>query len=306
MGCSSWSSTDWKTYASASSVAMSTARAAGFSDTAARAQVFKQRTINPYLDPRGIEVRESRDSDLNPQSTAIIIGLDVTGSMGVIAEKMATESLGTLVEGIINRKPITDPHVMIMGIGDISYDSAPLQVSQFEADIKIAEQLADIYLEGGGGGNSYESYDLPWYFAARKTSIDCFEKRGKKGYIFTIGDELPPNRPILKRSLNDKFGYVEQDDIGIEQSLNAAQEKYNVFHVIVEQGNYCRSNKRNVIERWTELLGQRAIRLKDYTHLSEVILSVIQVSEGAEPLEVVNSWQDPNIKESVRYALNIQ
>ena len=53
------------------------------------------------LNPFGIAVRESRDSDLNPQSNAIIVGLDVTGSMGMIADALARKGLGTMVEEIL-------------------------------------------------------------------------------------------------------------------------------------------------------------------------------------------------------------
>jgi hypothetical protein len=115
--------------------------------------------------------------------------------MGDIPDAFVREGLGTLINEILVRKPASDPQVMIMGFGDAWTDQAPLQATQFEPDIRIAEQLKDIYLEGGGGGNGFESYSLPWYFAARKTAIDCFVKRAKKGYLFTVGDEPPP--PVL-------------------------------------------------------------------------------------------------------------
>lgn len=82
-----------------------------------------------------------------------------------------------------------------MGIGDLSYDRFPIQASQFESDIRIAEQLEKVYFEFGGGGNFYESYTAAWYFGARHTKLDCWN-RGKKGIIITIGDErLNPYLP---------------------------------------------------------------------------------------------------------------
>ena len=71
---------------------------------------------------------------------------DVTGSMGMIADALARKGLGTMVEEILARKPVSDPHIMCMGIGDVLYDRAPLQVTQFEADIRIAEQLEKLWL----------------------------------------------------------------------------------------------------------------------------------------------------------------
>ena len=35
-----------------------------------------------------------------------------------------------------------------------------------------------------------ESYELAMYFMARHTALDCHEKRGKRGYLFIIGDEM--------------------------------------------------------------------------------------------------------------------
>jgi hypothetical protein len=260
--------------------------------------------LKESMDPKKIVLRESCDSEENPNSTAIIIGLDVTGSMGLIAERMAKKELGTLIEGILDRKPIPDPHIMIMGIGDVRSDRAPLQASQFEADIRIAQQLSELYLEGGGGGNDSESYDLPWYFAATKTKIDCYDKREKKGYLFTIGDEMPPYGVELGH-LRDVFGKGSQSGYTAKELLDMASEKYQVFHVVVEQGSFASRALKKVNESWKKLLGKRALPLNDYNHLSQVILSAIEVSEGKDPEEVVASWEDKSVQKSVKYALGM-
>ena len=61
---------------------------------------------------------------------------------------------------------ITDVEFMIMGIGDLAYDNSPIQISQFESDIRIAEQLDKLWFENGGGGNDYESYTAAWYMGS--------------------------------------------------------------------------------------------------------------------------------------------
>jgi hypothetical protein len=242
------------------------------------------------LNPLNVKVRESRDSVANPESNAIIVGIDVTGSMGMIAEALAREGLGVLFKEILDRKPVSDPHLMFMAIGDASCDTAPLQASQFEADARIIAQLTDIYLEGRGGGNDWESYNLPWYFAATHTSIDCFEKRGKKGFIFTVGDEFPAHPLTRAQILKVTGDSMQTDNLSNEELLTMVSRMYHVFHVIVEEGSCARRNLEGVTNAWKNVLGQNVLSLSDYTKLSEVIVSAIQVVEGEKKADVVKSW----------------
>ena len=39
------------------------------------------RAVHPKMNPRGVKVRESRDSDSHPESHAVAVLFDVTGSM---------------------------------------------------------------------------------------------------------------------------------------------------------------------------------------------------------------------------------
>jgi hypothetical protein len=162
-------------------------------------------------------------------------------------------------------------------------------VTQFEADIRIAEQLEKIWLEHGGGGNSFESYNLPWYFAATRTAIDCFEKRGRKGYLFTVGDEQPPPA-LMAAHVQRVMGAGPQNGISTRDLLAMVSRTYNVFHVVVEEGSHARVHLPQVLEEWTDLLGQHVLRLGDHTKLAEVIVSAIQVSEGVDPDTVARSW----------------
>lgn len=277
MGYARWSATDWKSYAST---------------TAAKSvdEIFTTRGLRDEFDPKTFDFRESRDSTINPNSNAIIIACDVTGSMGALADNLVRSGIGTAFEEILARQPVSDPHLMVMGVGDVTCDTAPLQATQFEADIRIAEQLERIYIEHGGGGNSWESYNLPWYFAAEKTRIDCFEKRGKKGYLFTVGDEQVPEdltRAQIKRVLNIN---LQMNEIANRDLLTMAARKYEIFHIIVEEGSHYRSHGDEVRRGWTELLGQRVIPLADHTKLSEVIVSTIEVNEGRDKASVAASW----------------
>jgi hypothetical protein len=281
MGAGRFSSADWAAYSTT---------------TAKRStrEIFSKSSLDKDLDPMGV-TRESRDSDLNPESNAIIVACDVTGSMGMIADNLVRKGLGVLFEEIYTRTPVVDPHIMVMGVGDYNVgDQAPLQVGQFEAAVEpITEQLEKIYVEGGGGGNGYESYDLPMYFAAYHTSIDCFEKRNKRGYMFTIGDEPPPPRTTKEsvKALIDENGDGLQADIPFQEVVDAAMKMYNVFHIVIAEGSHCRYHGLDsVVNSWKEYLGQNVIVVDDYTKISEVIVSIIEVNEGADVDTVAKSW----------------
>jgi hypothetical protein len=276
MGGGYFTAGDWKDY--------STKHIAGKSTD----EIYTSKEIDNDLNPKGVKIRESCDSADHPESNAIIVALDVTGSMSSVLQSCA-DKLGVLVTEIYDRKPVKDPHLMFMGVGDVECDSSPLQVTQFEADIRIAEQLRKIYFEQGGGGNSYESYSLAWYFAGMKTRIDCFEKRGKKGFLFTLGDE-EPTRIMRADSINDFIGEKPQQDYTAEQLLELASRMYNCYHLIIEEGSHCHSDRNGVVSKWNKLMGQRAIPVSDHTKIPEIIVSILQREAGVEKDKILKSW----------------
>ena len=96
--------------------------------------------------------REARDNEDSPFSTPVIIGLDVTASMGYLAQELAAHALNRAIMYLYENKPIPCPQVLCCAIGDSKSDRVPFQVTQFESDIRIIKQLTGLYLEGGGGG----------------------------------------------------------------------------------------------------------------------------------------------------------
>lgn len=253
-------------------------------------EVFKSRGLDPSLDPKGVKVRESRDSADSPEAYPIIAALDVSSSMGIIAEYFAKEGLGALFQGILDKKPVQYPHLMFMAYDDLNVNNqVALQVSQFEADNRIVEQLTKIYVEGGGGGNHYESDDIAWYFAGRHTEHDHMVKRGKRGIMYTIGDETAP--PYLKKDGMERiFGYKFQDDVPSAISLEEAQRKYDVYHVIIEEGDYASRALDEVRTSWREKLGQHVIHLSDYKLLAETLVAAIQVASGHDHATAAAGW----------------
>lgn len=280
MGAGTWSTDVY----SARSAAKKAAGQSAFSyndDVLSRVS-YDQRKVHDRLSPLGINVRESRDSDEHPNSNAIAIAFDVTGSMGHIPRVLQTKL--PKLHGLIQRRGyIEDPQVMFAAIGDSFTDRAPLQVGQFESDNRMEEDLEHIWLEGGGGGTKQEGYEVFLYFLARKTSIDCVEKRGKKGYAFIVGDELPypaATRANLKKILGDDA----QADISIEDLVAEVQEKYELFFLYPRRAQYFTAAPE-IADYWRKLLGERLLILDDESDVCETIALTVGLNEGVIGLD---------------------
>ena len=253
-------------------------------DTKSTHEIFQQKNINSAMDPLDVDIRESRDSEEHPKSLAIVLGLDVTGSMGSIPHFLIKDGLPEIMENIMEGG-IKDPQILFVAIGDHECDTSPLQVGQFETSDELLDHwLTNVYLEGRGGGNDGESYHLAWYFGGLHTSIDCMEKRGEKGFLFTIGDEkvLPE---IKSNQLKNIMGSGQFQDFSTVELLDKAREKYNVYHFHLKQGRNGR--REDVIGSWKQLMGDNLIIIESKEGVASKIVEIV-TKENSTSISTVN------------------
>ena len=217
-------------------------------------QEFVARHIDPMLDPKQFRIRECCNSEEHPNTVPVILGLDVTGSMGDACAETAA-ALGKIVTSLYDK--FADIEFCIMGIGDLDYDDSPVQMSQFESDVRIAVALDKVYMEHGGGGNGFESYTVAWYMGLKRTKLDCFDKQGRKGVIITMGDE-PLNPYLPKFQLNRHVDETEEADIETTRLYAEASQKFDIFHIAVDSPRDCYQRyKRDVDNSFGQMLGNR-------------------------------------------------
>lgn len=276
MGRGSYTAADWLKLRSS----------IGLTDAAAVSEIYRNTAGKDAYGSR-IADRYSCDSEDSPNATPVIIGFDNTASMGFLAEALAKSGIHRTVLELYKRKPITNPHILCAAVGDCKSDRYPLQITQFEADIRIVEQLLELYLEGGGGGNGGESYNLLWYFAARHTKTDAYRKRKKKGFLFTIGDDCC--HPALSGAeVSAVFGDHIAYPLSNEELLREAGEQYEIFHIHIENP---RSADPEIYRRWQKCLPGRAARIKtvDIGRLPELIVSLIRLAQGETANSILKS-----------------
>jgi len=208
----------------------------------------------------------------------IVIALDVTGSMGE-STKIMFDKMPMFWGQIEQKGYLEDPAVSFVAIGDAYTDEAPLQVTDFEKGIAIDPWLKKIWLEGNGGGQTMESYDLAALFFLEKCSVPNMEH----GFFFFIGDE----------------GYYPLLDG--KSTVPIFQELMNCFDTYFIHWPYRQStiDDKRIVEDWRAILGERLLILKDPKAIVDVILGFIAMSIGIRDLnsyakDLKDKGQDPD------------
>lgn len=238
---------------------------------------YMDEKLNPYK-----VVRECVDTEEHPNTVPVMLCLDCTGSMGNSLKECFANLDKTITKLLEN---IADVEICVAGIGDFAYDRAPFQVSQYESDNRILDWLLSIWQEKGGGGNLWESYTAPWYFALHHTKLDCW-KRGRKGIIITIGDE-GANPYLPGRKINEFFGDNVQGDIDTKELLKEVEQKFDVYHIAITDDECSYDYHKEVIKKtWPPLLGQHFMTGKS-KNLSELITNIVMDSVNSVSFEFV-------------------
>lgn len=237
-----------------------------------REEVFVNNRLDSEMDIRRKSIRESRDNEEHPESFPIIIGLDVTGSMGFVPEYLIKEAFPKIMESILT-SGIPNPQVCFMAFGDQYSDSAPIQVGEFESSDELMEKwLTKVYIEQGGGGDGSETPSLIWYVALNHVITDSWEKRNKKGVIITISDEANHGELVYLERL---FGKDCDTRITSSELLKKVQEKWEVYHINYKNGYRGQSSK--TLDYWNKTLGANCVHIehKEAHDIIEIIPNLV-------------------------------
>ncbi len=239
-----------------------------------REAVFVQRDCHPLMNPKGVLARECRDSPEHPTSLGIVFALDVTGSMGEIPDLLARRELPRFMR-ILAELGVVSPEILFMAVGDAKSDRAPLQVGQFEATAELMDRwLTWSYLEAAGGGGGRESYELALYFLAQHTVLDCVKKRGKKGYAFMTGDEMPYHA-VSKHEVEAFIGDRLDDDVPLDAVVATLARTYHPFFLIPDL-----ARRRRCERALRDVLGDHVIAMESPEDTCYVAAGLIALTEG--------------------------
>jgi hypothetical protein len=241
--------------------------------------------VHPLLDPkhknsRGEFIRESLDSDAHPESRAIAVIFDKTGSMGSVPGILLKE-LPKLHAGLVKNDFVAHPHILSGAFDDVKVQhDVPIEISQFEAGNETDDAGPKIILTGNGGGNDIESADILLYFLAHFSKLDCLEKRGDKGFLFVISDEMfdrKTRRSELTAVFGDDFP-LPPEDTPIEATVEKLKKSYEVFYIHPRGGSY--QGDKSLTAQMKKLFGERYVVGTDERNICETIIGLIAATEG--------------------------
>lgn len=209
--------------------------------------------------------------------TPIIIMLDVTGS-NINFARVVYDKLPMFYGQIEQKKYLKDFDIAICAVGDAYTDKYPLQIGSFAKGIEIDSWIEKLVLEGEGGGQRKESYELAAYYLLKNTRF----APGSRPIVFFIGDEMP--YPTVNKDQANKFD-IECFEGGIEPFTLLREKVHdNVFMLL---NKYCSRNfESDITSCWKKLLApEHVIKIHEEKSIVDLMLGIISMVSEARTLE---------------------
>ena len=181
---------------------------------------------------------------------------------------------------IMMQKYLEDPALSFCAVGDVTCDRAPLQIAEFGQGKGIDQMISKMYLEGGGGGNQHESYDLAAYFYATHVNLINPEIP----FFFITGDE-GFWETTSAQNITKIFGQgIKTNQIKSVEYWKDLMTKFNVFHIKKPFSNV--NSDKTIRQQWTATLGEeRVLDIVTPKACVDVMLGAIALTSGSRDLE---------------------
>jgi hypothetical protein len=245
--------------------------------------------LDPNVDVKGKQ-RVSRNSMVpgteagtfvlpNGIALPILSQFDGTGSMAENVEKAfeAIPVLDTMLSGIRTRYNTQIASAVVQDVGD---GHPVFQMSQFESDNRIAEQMR-LLVPDRSGGDAPEDYDLGLAYLLLATRMDIFDFYGLRGYTFIVGDQIGRGQ-VRPGAVKDHLGHTLQSSMETRDICRQLLQKWHLFYIQVGSGGGATHNSATTW--WQDKLGSnRVVLVPNPDLLAEVQAGLIYVTETEQP-----------------------
>jgi hypothetical protein len=212
----------------------------------------------------------------------VVINLDVTGSMGNWARTIY-DKMPMFFGQIVQQGYLPDLSISFAANGDAYSDRYPIQVCDFAEGTALDADLAKIFIEGNGGGNHHESYELMAWLYANKCKIP----KDAVPFFFFLADEGVYDT-VDSDQVQSLFGVSVSGQVTAKAVFAKLLKKFkgNVF--LVHKNYYDDANSptnKEIVAQWEDLIGSdHVLVLQDPKAVVDVMLGAIAVSSGTRDL----------------------
>lgn len=223
---------------------------------------------------------DKQNTDLLPRrietdsTCPLVILCDVTGSMGewpatifsklpYLEHEARTEYLGEDVE------------ICFGAIGDAYSDKFPVQMRPFAKGVDLKTSLEGLVVEGGGGGQETESYELAAFYCARNIDMP----KAIKPVLIMIGDEAPYDFVDKAQAEGITYGTLT-GRLSVKDVFAELQRKFSVYLIRKPYGASA-TNARSAADtkihaKWAEVIGDdRIAELPEAGRVVDVIFGIL-------------------------------
>lgn len=198
-----------------------------------------------------------RVADLVPEaikteSTApLTILVDVTGSMGDWPAVMFSKL--PYMDNECKEYLGEDFELSFAAVGDAHSDQFPIQVRPFSKGRDMEAQLKELVIEGNGGGQCHESYELTALYYARNVEMP----NAKRPIMIIIGDEGFYDH-ISKEHAKMAHVKLGSADIKTTDVFDELKEKYSIYLI---RKPYSSGDEKHIQKKWEDLIGKEHIAI---------------------------------------------
>jgi hypothetical protein len=213
----------------------------------------------------------------NAKSPLVVV-VDGTGSMGQFP-KIIFQKLPLLDDGVDDY--LDDCEISYACVGDAGSDKYPLQVQPFGKGKQMVDTLNKLIIEGNGGGNQEESYELAALYYARNAEMP----KANKPILIYVCDEGIYSK--VNADWAKKFAKVAgAGGLTREKLFEELQTKYSVYVIRKHYCNGVSGDKMTgsnlaIHKQWESLVGaDRMAILNDPKRVVDVILGLLAHETG--------------------------
>lgn len=219
------------------------------------------------------------EPSLRTESTnPLTIICDVTGSMGDWPATMFSKLPYLEIEG--KEYLGKDMEISFAAVGDAYSDNYPLQVRKFTSGKNLEKTLKELVIEGNGGGQQCESYDLAALYYARNVEMP----NAVKPITIFIGDEGLYDfvNPDQAKTL---MGISLEEKLSTKAVFEELKRKSAVYLISKPYGSGSGSDSdpttRGIQAQWASYLGADHIAmLPEAARVVDVVFGILAKETG--------------------------